>query len=210
MQKPDSLIFDMDGTLWDAVDVYVESWNIMFKKLNIPRTVRREDVTSMIGKDGKKVIATMMPDFNDQQRTQIYADVNEWRRVLIPQKGGKLYEGVIEGLRSLSQKYPLFILSNCATGIIEKFIDWAKIKEHITDELAYGVNNMPKQHNLKLLMEKHGLKNPVYIGDTAGDAEQSRLAGVPFVFVSYGFGDTDNYDIKFDDFSSLTNYFLKL
>jgi phosphoglycolate phosphatase len=69
---------------------------------------------------------------------------------------------------------------------------------------------MPKNHNIKLLMEQHGLKNPVYIGDTAGDGEESRKAGVPFVFVSYGFGETDDYDVKFDNFKSLTDYFMGL
>jgi phosphoglycolate phosphatase len=69
---------------------------------------------------------------------------------------------------------------------------------------------MPKNHNIKLLMDKHGLKTPVYVGDTEGDGQQSRLAGIPFVFVSYGFGQTDDYDLKFDDFNSLVNYFVNL
>lgn len=210
MQKPDSLIFDMDGTLWDAVDLYVESWNIVFKRIGHNRTVVREDVMKMVGKDGTKVIAAMMPDFDEQKRTDVYAEVNEWRRVLIPQKGGVLYDGVIDGSTALSAKYPLFILSNCATGIIRKFIDWAGIDALITAELAYGVNNMPKEYNINLLKQQHGLQNPVYIGDTAGDGEQSRLAGVPFVFVSYGFGTTDDFDLKFDDFPSLAAYFLNL
>ncbi len=35
MQKPDSLIFDMDGTLWDAVDTYAHSWNVVFSEMGI-------------------------------------------------------------------------------------------------------------------------------------------------------------------------------
>jgi phosphoglycolate phosphatase len=121
-----------------------------------------------------------------------------------------LYDGVLEGLQQLAEKYKVFILSNCAKGIIRVFIDWAGIDEHITDEMAHGVNFMPKNHNIKLLAEKHSLVNPVYIGDTHGDGQESRQAGVPFVFVSYGFGDTDDYDLKFDDFKSLTDYFMGL
>ncbi len=210
MQKPDSLIFDMDGTLWDAVDTYTESWNLVFKELDIDITVKREELAKMVGWEGKKVISVIMPDFDDERRQMIYATVSEKRRTLIPKNGGILYDGVKVGLHQLAQKYPLFILSNCAQGIIRLFIDWAGIDEHITDEFAYGVNFMPKQHNIKLLMEKHGLKNPVYIGDTAGDGEESRKAGVPFAFVTYGFGTTDDYDVKFDDFGSLTEYFIGL
>jgi phosphoglycolate phosphatase len=210
MQKPDSLIFDMDGTLWDAVDTYAESWNLVFKDLGIDITVTRNELAKMVGWEGKKVIGLIMPDFDDDKRWEIYGLVNERRRTMLPEYGGILYDGVKEGLKLLAGKYDLFILSNCAKGIIRLFIDWAGIDEHITDELAHGVNFMPKQHNIKLLMEKHQLKNPVYIGDTAGDGEQSRLAGVPFVFVSYGFGTTDDYDLKFDNFKSLVDYFMGL
>ena len=210
MQKPDSLIFDMDGTLWDAVDTYAESWNLVFNEMGIAIHVKREDLAKMVGWEGKKVISVIMPDFDDEKRQAIYAIVNEKRREILPQNGGMLYDYVKDGLKLLAGKYQLFILSNCAKGIIRLFIDWAGIDEHITDELAHGVNFLPKQHNIKLLAEKHGLKSPVYIGDTQGDGEQSRLAGVPFIFVSYGFGQTDDYDVKFDDFKSLTTYFMGL
>jgi phosphoglycolate phosphatase len=210
MQKPDSLIFDMDGTLWDAVDTYVESWNIVFREMNIDIVVTREILVKMIGMDGRKVIRYIMPDFDDEKRQEIYAIVNERRRVLLPQVGGILYDGVKEGLQQLAGKHRIFILSNCATGIIRLFINWAGIDEYITDEVAQGINSKPKNYNIKLLMDKYALKNPFYIGDTSGDGEESRLAGVPFVFVSYGFGNTEDYDFKFDDFKSLTDYFMEL
>ncbi|TSD67467.1 HAD family hydrolase [Inquilinus sp. KBS0705] len=210
MQKPDSLIFDMDGTLWDAVDTYAHSWNVVFADLGIDKTIHRDVLAGMVGWEGKKVIAELMPEFEPEKRFEIYAEVNSRRHNLIREKGGILYDGVKDGLKQLSEKYPLLILSNCAAGIIRQFIDWAGIDDYITDEFAYGVNFMPKSHNIKLLMDKHHLKNPVYVGDTAGDGEQSRLAGIPFVFVSYGFGETDDHDLKFDDFPSLTNYFLNL
>ncbi len=210
MQKPDSLIFDMDGTLWDAVDTYAESWNQVFKEFGIDKAITREELAQMVGWEGKKVMAVLMPDFDEDMQQKIFTAVMENRRLLLPHRGGVLYDGVMEGLQQLAGKYPLFILSNCAKGIIRLFIDWAGINEHITDEMAHGINFMPKHHNIKLLAEKHGLKTSVYIGDTAGDGEQSRQAGVPFVFVSYGFGATDDYDLKFDDFRSLTAYFMSL
>src|SRR6185503_9733818 len=192
MQKPDSLIFDMDGTLWDAVDTYAQSWNDVFGELGIDITVKPGNLAKMVGWEGKKVIAEIMPDFGDEKRHEIYALVNAKRHELLPACGGVLYDGVKEGLHCLSQKYPLFILSNCAKGIIRLFIDWAGIDKHITDEIAYGINFMPKHHNIKLLADKYNLKSPVYIGDTSGDGEQSRLAGIPFVFMTYGFGETDD------------------
>lgn len=210
MQKPDSIIFDMDGTLWDAVDTYASSWNLVFKERGIDKTISRDELGKMVGWEGKKVLQVMMPDFDDETRQSIYARVNELRRELLPKKGGVLYEGVREGLQQLAKKYQLFIVSNCAIGIISLFIDWAGIGEQIVDEIAYGTNYMPKHYNINQLIQRHQLKHPVYVGDSEGDGEQSRLAGIPFVFVSYGFGTTDDYDLRFDNFTGFTSYFMNL
>ena len=64
--------------------------------------------------------------------------------------------------------------------------------------------------NIKMLIDRHQLKSPVYVGDTEGDGEQSRLAGIPFVFVSYGFGETDDHDVRFDSFTDFTKHFMGL
>jgi phosphoglycolate phosphatase len=210
MQKPDSIIFDMDGTLWDAVDTYAVSWNMVFEQLGIHKSMSRAELAKMVGWEGKKVLKAIMPEYDEEMQQSIYEKVNEIRRELLPQKGGILYDGVKDGLKQLAEKYQLFILSNCAKGVIKLFIDWAGINEQIIDEIAYGTNYMPKNHNIKLLMERHDLKNPVYVGDTGGDGEQSRLAGIPFVFVSYGFGATDDHDIRFDSFTDFTKYFMSL
>ena len=210
MHKPDSLIFDMDGTLWDAVDTYANSWNLVFEKLAIKRIIGRNDLMQLMGMEGKKLTKVLMPDFDDDKAQGIYMDVNETRRQILPTSGGVMYSGVTEGIKQLATKYKLFILSNCAIGIIPLFISWASIEDDITDSMAYGQNNMPKHHNMQLLIDKHQLKEPVYIGDTNGDAEQTRMAGIPFIFVSYGFGKTDNYELKFDDFESLTKYYMSL
>jgi len=210
MQKPDSIIFDMDGTLWDAVDTYTSSWNIVFKELGIDKAIQRDELAKMVGWEGKKVHETLMPDFDDEKRQAIYAKVNELRKELLPKNGGVLYDGVKDGLKDLAGKYKLYIVSNCAKGIIRLFIDWAGINEHIIDEIAYGTNYMPKHHNIKMLIERHNLQHPVYVGDTEGDAEQSRLAGIPFIFMSYGFGETNDHDLRFDSFTDFTQYFIKL
>jgi phosphoglycolate phosphatase len=210
MQKPDSIIFDMDGTLWDAVDTYTASWNMVFNQLGIDKSITRDELASMVGWEGKKVWKAIMPDYDEEKQAYIYGKVNELRRELLPQKGGVLYDGVKDGLKQLAGKYQLFIVSNCAAGVIKLFIDWAGINEHIIDEIAYGTNYMPKHYNIKQLIDRHNLKNPVYVGDTEGDGEQSRLANIPFVFVSYGFGATDDHDVRFDSFTDFTAYFMSL
>jgi phosphoglycolate phosphatase len=210
MNKPDSLIFDLDGTLWDALDTYLESWNLGAQAENLTRTFTRNDLHYVMGWERSKVLDHMFPGTSKARQEEIYKTINEFRLKIMPQMGGVLYEGVHEGLIKLSEKYQLFIVSNCPANLIIEFMKWADLEQYITDEMAHGVNSMPKHHNIKLLVEKHQLKSPIYIGDTHGDSLETRKADLPFVLVTYGFGTSDDYDLKFDNFNDFTNYFMNL
>ena len=127
----------------------------------------------------------------------------------MPLLGGNLYNGVFEGLDKLSQKYRLFILSNCSASGLKNFMDFTGTKDFITDTITFGETNKPKSVNMKYLIDKHNLKSPIYIGDTQGDCDETHKAVLPFGFVTYGFGECHNPDIVFDDFNKLVDYFLK-
>jgi len=210
MLKPDSLIFDLDGTLWDALDTYLASWNEGAEIENLDRVFTRKDLHHVMGWERSKVLRHLFPDLEEDARERVYKTINECRIRLMPALGGMMYEGVREGLIKLSEKYKLFIVSNCPENMIIEFLKWADLAEYITDEMAHGVNSMPKHHNINLLVEKYNLKAPVYIGDTLGDGIETRKSGLPFVLLTYGFGTTDDFDLKFDDFITFTNYFMNL
>lgn len=210
LEKPDSLIFDMDGTLWDAVDSYVMSWNEGASRENIDRQFTRADLDHVMGWERGKVLPYMFPDKSRDEQERIYETINKCRARIIPQHGGILYNGMREGIIKLASKYKLFIVSNCPKGLIGEFMKWAKLEDYFVDEMAHGVNSMPKSHNIRLLMEKHDLKSPIYIGDTHGDSRDSRVANIPFALVTYGFGTSEDFDIKFNDFHSLSDYFMNL
>lgn len=205
--KNDSIIFDMDGTLWDPTDLYLEAWNDGLKSSGIDKVLTEDDLRPMMGVNGKSVLETLLPDQSDERRQQIADAVNERRRKLITSGGGTMYPGVKEGIKELSKKYKLFIVSNCPKGIITLFMERAGITQYIVDEMAYGFNLKPKNHNIKLLINKHGLQSPVYVGDTDIDRVESELAGIPFVFVSYGFATAERYDLTFSSFESLVKHF---
>ena len=57
-----------------------------------------------------------------------------------------------------------------------------------------GQTGLEKGSNIKSLMKKHGIRKAVYVGDTAGDENASKEAGIPFIWVRYGFGTATNPD----------------
>lgn len=208
----DSLIFDMDGTLWDNVSSYTDSWNHGLEQTGFTRRVTRDDLTGLMGKDIGQILDVIIPGSSDAKRTELMHAVYETYNQLAVSGNirPRVFPDVHQGLEKLSKKYKLFLLSNCEEDGLVKFMKYTETTHLFTDYAEYGQNFKPKNHNLKLLVERNNLQSTVYIGDTDCDSRETRKAGIPFVFVSYGFGDTDDYDLKFDSFGELVTYFMEL
>lgn len=204
----DAIIFDMDGTLWNGVECYVRGFNDFFKSKKIEKKLANEDLYGLMGMEEDKYLEIMLPEFPYEERKMMYKDIINLQYENIKTHGGELYPYVSEGLEELSRHYKLFIVSNCAEFTIKYFMEWAGIGKHITDSVAHAPNFKPKHENIRYLMDKYVLEKPVYVGDTAADGEQSKIANVPFVFVNYGFGEATKYDLKFNSFEELTHYFV--
>lgn len=208
--NPDSLIFDMDGTLWDNVDTYVDVWNKGLEKIGYAKRVSRADIMGLMGKEARVMLNAIIPEASTTEQDNLFDEVITIYQQTLPTMNPTIYDGVHEGLEQLSKKYKLFMLSNCEEGGLVNFMKHTGTRHLFIDYMEHGMNLMPKSHNLQLLIDKHQLQSPVYIGDTDSDATQSALAGVPFVFVSYGFGQTTNYALKFDSFPELAHHFLTI
>ena len=208
MPDPDSLIFDLDGTLWDAVQTYSDAWNLYFKQNNFELETSKEELNGLMGMEETTFLEVMLPDLSPQERKEHYKKIVDIQYELIKLQGGKIYEGVLEGLELLSRKYSLFIVSNCPEHTITHFMRFAGIESLITDSLAHGQNHRPKHENIRELINRHSLRKALYIGDTEGDRIQSEKASVPFVFMEYGFGQASGYYKSFDSFQSFTSHYL--
>ena len=206
--KPDSLIFDLDGTLWDAVETYVLAWNEYFRIKAIDYRVNKALLDSGMGLEQKLYLEKLIPQFPISQRVEIYNDVIKIQNKLIETLGGTMYEGVFDGLKSLAGKYKLFIVSNCPEFTIPHFMKWSGLGPYINDYMEHGQNFKSKAENIQLLIEKHSLKKPLYIGDTDSDAVQCAKAGVPFILMEYGFGSTEACYKRFGSFSEFSNYYI--
>lgn len=205
--QTDALIFDMDGTLWDAVETYATIWNMAFEEIGSPTRIGRSELLAYMGTPIDQILAHFVPTAYAQQFIEA---INRLEVSELARRGGTLYPGVTEGIAALARYYKLFVLSNCDERELPIFVRYAGITPYITDVLSYGDTRLQKADNMKLLARRHNLHAPVYVGDTEGDSRESHRAGIPFVWVSYGFGKTDNYDLRFDSFDRLVDYFISL
>lgn len=204
----DALIFDMDGTLWDAVNTYTLAWNKYFELHGLSNRLSKTDLDNLMGLEEGAFLEIVLRDFPENERALRYKEVVQLQYDLIDEIGGEIYPSVKEFLPLLQKKYKLFIVSNCPEFTIKHFMTYAGIDHLILDSLSHGQNYKAKHENISTLISNYQLKRPIYIGDTNSDMIQSKKAGVPFIFMRYGFGHCKNFDQRFDSFEDFARYYL--
>ena len=205
----DGLIFDIDGTLWDASKNCATAWNEIFAEHGYTERLTEDKARSMSGIKLEVMFPQFFPFVPKMQYDTFFERYKIKELCLIKTIGGKLYPNVLETLILLNKKSKLFLVSNCVDGYIENFINLNNLHNFFSDYVSAGKTGLDKKENLKLILERNSIKNPVYIGDTIGDYEAARYNNIPFIYVSYGFGDVTNYTYKIDTFVDLVKIILR-
>ncbi len=206
--KIDSIIFDLDGTLWDSTEVILKTWqSVIEANKMIKNNITLEDLHGVMGLQIDKIGEKFFPDLDKSTQSEIMKHCCEEERKLLLKEGGKLYPNLENTLKTLSEKYSLFIVSNCQCGYIETFIEYHNMGKYFKDIECAGNTGQSKGENIKRIIDRNNLKNPVYVGDTQGDCDGARLAKIPFVYASYGFGKVKENDYKINEIADLNNLF---
>jgi len=206
--KKRPLIFDIDGTLWNACPASAKGWNIGLKKLGENTTITAKQIESVAGNPYEKCIEILLPRVQ-KKHPELANILNRTEIKEIKKEGGIFYDSVIKGIKKLSESHEIFLVSNCQDWYMEIFLKFSKLKPFITDYDCHGMSNLPKSKMLKNMVKKHSLKKPVYIGDTKGDEESANSAKMEFLHASYGFGKTKNKVKNFNSFTALLDYLEK-
>ncbi len=185
-----AILFDLDGTLWDACEAMVAPWNRTLREdfPHVRRTVTLADIRAMQGKDLAGCARVTFPDLPPAEGQRIVAAACAAETAVLAETGGTLYDGLSEVLGELKKHYRLGIVSNCQCGYIEAFMAAHGTADLFDGFTCEGMTKKSKGANIRLLMEGLGVTEALYVGDTAGDEQAAREAGVPFIHAAYGFG----------------------
>ena len=197
-----SIIFDLDGTLWNATKTVDVAWQRVIKEECKDMHFTVEDFKRIAGLTTDEIADTLFSNYDEKRRKEILNKCLEEENVEIRKQGGVLFPKVIEILQELSKEYDLYIVSNCQKGYIESFLDYYNLSSLFKDTECYGNNEKEKKENIKLIKERNKIEKCCYIGDTNGDARSARESNTPFIYASYGFGNVTDYDeilYKFED-----------
>ena len=205
--KIDSIILDVDGTIWNTTGIVASAWNKVIDE-NFPQVshVTADILKGQFGKTMDVIADNLFGVLSAEEKKLLMEKCCfEEQKALLSNTENITYKGVIKTLQKLSKRVPLFIVSNCQKGYIELVIEKNGITDLIKDFECFGNNGNSKDENIRLIVKRNGLENPVYVGDTQGDYEACIKAGVPFVWAAYGFGcpNDDKYFAKLEEFAQL-------
>lgn len=209
--KADSLIFDLDGTLWDASASCVMAWNKALEEKGVKDfVITRQLAHSFAGKLLDDIFSeyfTFLPRDQYNEMATAYAEAEAFH---MKNYGGDLYPDAKQELTALAKKYPLFIVSNCLAGYIENFIQQHGLESVFTGYECSGVTGKPKGENIAMVISRNQLKNTVYIGDTLGDFEAARQNNIPFIYAAHGFGKVDDHKYVVNNLKELEDILEKI
>ena len=101
---------------------------------------------------------------NEEIRTQVIKKCCDTEQGYLKKHGGNLYPHVEDVLKKLSEKYKLYIVSNCQDGYIESFYEFHKLEKYFLDFENPGRTGLSKGENIKLIIQRNNLSDPIYEG----------------------------------------------
>ena len=196
----DSLILDIDGTLWDSRALVAEGYNIQLRAEGLDRyCTDAGTLKSLFGKVMTDIADALFADIPAPGRYDLMERCMETENRYLEENPCHIgYPGIREVLEQLAEKYRLFIVSNSQCGYPELCIEKLGLSHLIEGHLCFGDTGTTKGQTILTLMKKYGITAPLYIGDTQGDYEATLEAGIPFAFAAYGFGAPDAWVLKAD------------
>lgn len=197
-----SILFDLDGTLWDTTVEVEKIWNKIAMEYGL--NISKEQIKNIMGLTKREIIEYLFKG-NNKDGNEFITKCQEKENDYLKENGGHIYKNTIKTIKKLVNKYDLYIVSNCQAGYIESFIEHYSLQEFFNDFECSGNTGMTKYENINSVLKRNNILKAIYVGDTQKDYESAIKNELPFIWAEYGFGNCDKYYKKIKDISELLN-----
>lgn len=204
MNKVDTVVFDLDGTLLDTLDDLVESVNYALEKHGLSLCTKQE-VRSFLGNGIRFLMEKAVGERIASNEERFLPVFQSFRAHYVDHclDATRPYEGIVEMLRALKEKgFKLAIVSNklqpAVTELNERFF-----RDVISVAIGESADVRRKPFPDSVLKAMGELRSTceqtVYVGDSEVDIETAKAVGIPCLSVLWGFRDEDFLRGKYPD-----------
>jgi len=187
---PKAVIFDVDGTLIDSVDLHAKAWQDAFAEYG--RDVPFDDIRGQIGKGGDQ----LLPVFLSEDDIEAFGEELEERRGAILKERYLPKVQAFPGVRALfehlrAEGLDIALASSAKEDELETYKKVADIGDLIDEQTSSDDAESSKPHPDIFLAALKRLGNPdpqdvIVVGDTSYDAEAAGKAGLRTIGVLCG------------------------
>lgn len=188
---PKAVIFDIDGTLLDSVDLHAQAWQEAFRDFG--HEIPFDEIRSQIGKGGDQLLPVFL---SKQEIEEKGKQLQEYRGRLFKEKylaKVKPFPGVRELFEKVKRNGQQVALASSAKGDeLKDFERIANIEDLVEVETSSADAKRSKPHPdifeaaLDRLGDKVKPEDAIVVGDSPHDAEAAKRAGLRTVGVRCG------------------------
>jgi phosphoglycolate phosphatase-like HAD superfamily hydrolase len=192
-----SIIFDMDGTLFQTNKILELSLDDAFNNLrskdqwNGPTPI--EKYREIMGVPLPKVWEALLPDHSVETREQ--TDAYFLERLIENIKNGKgaLYPNVEEVFSFLKENnYSIYIASNGLTDYLEVIVSYYNLDAWVKETFSIQqIQSLNKADLVKKIIDKYNITNAAVVGDRLSDIKAAKDNGLVSIGCNFDFSQKD-------------------
>ncbi|WP_379135891.1 HAD family hydrolase [Paenibacillus sp. sgz500958] len=199
LNKPEAIVFDMDGTLFQTESLLLPAYHKMFDILReeglfTGPTPPEERILGSLGMLLEQIWMNVMPEADKIVHRRADELLLKLEVEGLEAGGTLLYPHVVETLKALKDRgVRLFVASNGLEDYIHSIVVVHELKELFEGLYsAGGQGTATKTELLRVLLDNHGISNAWMVGDRSSDVEAGTGNGQTVIGCAYaGFGRQD-------------------
>lgn len=199
MQKKDTVVFDLDGTLLDTLDDLMNSVNYALESNGYPARTR-DEVRRFVGNGILLLMQRALPSGQENPDFEkVFAGFKEHYGIHCNDLT-KPYEGIMELLELLKEKgVKMAIVSNKADFAVKELSEiYFKgiIPVAIGEKESEGIRKKPAPDTVMEALRQLGstTENAVYVGDSEVDLATAENCGMDYILCEWGFREREKLE----------------
>lgn len=183
------ILWDLDGTLLDTLEDLKDALNYALRYHHCPER-SLDEVRQFVGNGAARLIWLAVPHGETAPTWEAVLDTFHTYYQTHCRLKTKPYDGILEAMDVLGQRYPMAVVSNKPDAAVKKLCP-----EYFGSIYARGESadcpRKPAPDMVYKAMEALGVDRCIYVGDSEVDIATAKNAGVPCLSVLWGFRDRD-------------------